>query len=350
MKRLPDEYAWRNLLFHLRAAERQAEVRRLLFDFDWILAKLRAVGSAAVLADYQSEPADPDCRLLASALTIAGASLTDPEQLPAQLVGRLERLPGSSFNLRSLLDTAGMHASTPALLPKRVFLPSITEGVHRVIQIDAPVQSGILSPDKVHLVIGLRNGTVQVWDWRRQDRVAILECGVGPIVQLVMIGERLAVGGCYDPNYPPPTTPVEVWNWTSRERLYSVAEDASSDNKDFAICLNGSLAVLTTGGMNSLIHLYDWTTNALLGIVNPELDRGTIGGSARGRPRDGLQQLPSLPEGQFGSHRRVDDRRAPLLRSHYRLHLGPTLLGGSAIRRGRGGCTCATRTAISRNS
>jgi WD40 repeat protein len=284
-KRLPDEYAWRNLLFHLRGAERQDEVRRLLFDFDWIQAKLRAVGPVAVIADYQSEPTDPDCRLLASAMTMAGTSLTDPEQLPAQLVGRLGRLSGTSAALRDLLDKAGRHASAPALLPKRVFLPSIAQGVHRVMQIGAPVLSGVLSRDKVHLLIGLSNGTVQIWDWRRQDRVATLECGVGPIFQLDMIGERLAVGGYYDHGtyYPRPTAPVEVWNWTARERLYSIAEDASGIEEGFAISLNGGLVAMTTGEMNNLIHLYDWTTNALLQVIDPEA-AGVMIGAQSNRP------------------------------------------------------------------
>jgi WD40 repeat protein len=285
-KRLPDKYAWRNLLFHLRAADRHSEARRLLFDFDWIHAKLRAVGPVAVLADYQREPADDsDRRLVASALTIAGASLMDPDQLPAQLVGRLERLSGSSATLRNLLEKARAHVSTRALLPKRVFLTSMAQDVHRTIQVGAPVLSGTLSRDKVHLVIGLRNGTVQIWDWRRQDRVATLECGVGPIFQLDMIGERLAVGGYYDrylgPHYPRPTTPVEVWNWTSRERLYSIAEDASGVEKGFAICLNGGLAALTTGETNNLIRLYDWTTNALPQVIDRELGTGKIGEGGR---------------------------------------------------------------------
>ena len=278
-KRLPDEYAWRNLLFHLRAAERPAEVRRLLFDFDWIHAKLRAVGAVAVLADYQSEPADPGCRLLASALTMAGPSLADPDQLPVQLLGRLWRLCGTNVSLRSLLETARTHASTPALLPKRVFLPSIAQGVHRTIQVGAPVFSGVLSRDKMYLLVGCGNGTVQIWDWRRQDRVATLECAVGPIFQLDIEGDRLAVGGYYDHwiSYPRPAAPVEVWNWTSRERLYSVAENAPGVEKGFAISLNGGLVALTTGEMNNVIHLYNWTTNALLHVVDPEADGARLG-------------------------------------------------------------------------
>jgi hypothetical protein len=49
---LPDDYAWRWVAYHLVEAGRKEDLRRLLFDFDWLQAKLYATDVTALIVDY----------------------------------------------------------------------------------------------------------------------------------------------------------------------------------------------------------------------------------------------------------------------------------------------------------
>ncbi len=273
---LPDDYSWKNLLHHLREAGRRDEALMLLFDFDWVHSKLTAAGPVPLIADYQSEPSNEECSRLAAALTLAGASLSDPAQLSAQLVGRLGHLEGTSEMAERLLSGARSYEGAPALLPVRVSLPSIAQGVHRTIRVGAPILSAAVSADGMHLLVGLAQGAVQVWDWRRRERVAAFECHVGSPIQLEIRGDRLAVGGYHDHwmNRAAPKGPIEVWNWRSPQQLYQVAADVEDAREGFSTALRDGIAAMTTGENNNLAADPVAAKDTLL-AMNAKLDRLT---------------------------------------------------------------------------
>jgi WD40 repeat protein len=284
LHRLPDVYAWRNLMYHLRAAGRHEVARRLLFDLGWIQAKLRATDPVSLVADYASQTEDADCRLVAAALTMAGLSIADPGQVPAQLVGRLQRFAPDSHFISALLSRAMEYDARPALLPVRVHLPSIDQGIHSTIQTAAPIMSAVVTRDGTSVIAGLANGTVQICDWRKQEFGPPIECGVGPIVSLAIHGDLLAVGGFRDLRYQfsGQTAPVEIWNWCSRERLRLLGGELPDGREGYATWLCDTLLAVTTGEMNNLIHLYDWTTGDPTGTIDPDQFGATAKGNRPG--------------------------------------------------------------------
>ena len=83
-------HAWRWLAFHMRGAHRASELRALLFDPDWLAAKLAATDVYALASDFDGGADDPPLRLLRDALRLAAPALSrEPQQLAQQLRMRL---------------------------------------------------------------------------------------------------------------------------------------------------------------------------------------------------------------------------------------------------------------------
>jgi hypothetical protein len=86
------KYAYHYLLRHLKDAGRQDELDRVLLDFDWMEAKLRAAGIQSLLADYPyigGLGALDAHRRIGRILATRSKLLTDhPRQLRAQILGR----------------------------------------------------------------------------------------------------------------------------------------------------------------------------------------------------------------------------------------------------------------------
>jgi hypothetical protein len=72
-------YGWRFLIRHLRGACRGGEADRILVDYAWIKAKLKAVGVQALFASYLPESEDEGARLVGRAIAL---SLPAPGESP----------------------------------------------------------------------------------------------------------------------------------------------------------------------------------------------------------------------------------------------------------------------------
>ena len=274
---LPDTYAWTYLIYHLQHLGRTDEIRRLLFDFDWIYKKLVATNVVALINDYASCSQGDDCHLVASAIKMSGAALTDTPQLAIQLMGRLQQFTGRLPPIKRLLDRAKAYDVEPMLMPRRVHLLSAESGVHSTLQAGAPILNAVLTPDGVYLLVGLLDGTVKIWDWRKAELLNTLKCNVGRIWSLAVQGELLAVGGYFDhwSNYPRPQVPVEVWNWRSGESLYPMCANIAEIQEGYSTHLRNNLVAVTTGASNNRIDLFDWVTQELAASVEADTgDRG----------------------------------------------------------------------------
>ena len=120
-----DGYVFEHLATHLAAAGQHEELQRLLIDFNWLWAKLRATNVNALLADYKADKelvTDPDLRLVQAAVRLSAHVLArDPTQLPGQLVGRL--LTYEQPVIQGLLTQVRVWHGRPWLCP---CFPSLT--------------------------------------------------------------------------------------------------------------------------------------------------------------------------------------------------------------------------------
>jgi WD40 repeat protein len=267
---LPDQYAWRFVGHHLRASNAGDHMRRLLFDFRWVHAKLSATDLLALVADYSVYPNDDDCDLLRSVLMMSANAIADPAQLATQLVGRLKRLVSTGGRLANLVNEASSWDERAALLPVRVDLPSVDVGVHRTLLAAAPILSSALTEENRRLVTGLADGRVQVWNWQTGELVTEFRCAVGPIFSLSVQDDLMAVGGYGDHwvRYKGAEAPIEVWNWRKPERIQSLGNDIADIAEGYAVTLDQGLAAITTGAMNCKVHVFDWPLGKLVNVFD----------------------------------------------------------------------------------
>jgi WD40 repeat protein len=94
-----DLYGWERLAYHLARAERNDELRSLLYNGTYLQEKITRLGTAALLTDFRLLPGDQEIDRMAGALRL-GAHVLDrePRQLENELVGRMMP-PPKLYNL-----------------------------------------------------------------------------------------------------------------------------------------------------------------------------------------------------------------------------------------------------------
>ena len=102
---LPNDYAWRWYAYHVQSSEDREWLESLLLDYAWLRAKLSALDGTALVADFTRLANEPDFGLIRSALTASSHALYDPQQLGAQLCGRLWSYRMSRPRIERLLSS-----------------------------------------------------------------------------------------------------------------------------------------------------------------------------------------------------------------------------------------------------
>jgi hypothetical protein len=112
----------RHLPGYLHDANRQEPLRQLLRDLGWLDIKLSKCGPHALLQDFDFAPVDEGLTLLARTIDMCRhIFVTDPSQLSAQLLGRLQ--PDKSPGLEKLLADCRNWTGAAQLKPLTNSLP-----------------------------------------------------------------------------------------------------------------------------------------------------------------------------------------------------------------------------------
>ncbi len=107
-----NDYGFRHLPGHLANSELFKTLREILFEFDWLYAKLETIDIHALIADYSFIPDDPGLCLVQDALRLSTHVLSeDKTQLGGQLLARL--LFHNSAEIQTML----------ANIPKTIIVP-----------------------------------------------------------------------------------------------------------------------------------------------------------------------------------------------------------------------------------
>ncbi len=162
---LPGEYAWRWLPWHLAQAERKPDLQRILWNPEWMQAKLRATEVNALIADYEYLKPSAEMDLIQGALRLSSHVLAaDAEQFAGQMVGRLLPHHGSPAIQRFTGEVAAVAPACwlrplhPALHPPGTALVRTLEG-H-----SAWVSGVAVTPDGKRAVSASKDHTLKVWD------------------------------------------------------------------------------------------------------------------------------------------------------------------------------------------
>ncbi|MDY7100799.1 MAG: TIR domain-containing protein [Actinomycetota bacterium] len=196
---LDTEYGWRWWAHHMVAAGRADELSGSMLTYHWLEQKLVHTDPQSILADL-SLLALPAASTLASAVRLSAGALTEnPDELAAQLVGRLDL--GNDPILDAITEAAErrngpcIHPRSPCLTPPGGPLVMSLRG-HA-----GTVRAVALSPDGHHTVTGADDDTVRVWDLRTGQQTQQLN-GHTDSVRAVAVTPTAAT-----PSPDHPTTP-----------------------------------------------------------------------------------------------------------------------------------------------
>ncbi len=157
-------YLWAHLADHLVEARQSDDLWQLAFDFNWLEARIGAGDIDLLLDDYAHLAPDASAGQVRQALQDAApALLADPDQLPAQLSGRL--LDSPLPNVHDLMRQVTHWRERPWLRPQRAVL-SPPGGLHeRVIDTaGALVRALDAAPDGRHALVGAADGRLTLWE------------------------------------------------------------------------------------------------------------------------------------------------------------------------------------------
>ena len=158
------------LPYHLVQADLRSQARALLLDFEWLQAKLHALGPAAVLADFAMFDDDAVLRSIEGTLRRMAVTLEkDDTELAGQLLARLSSY--SEPEIRRLLAQAAKWNGGAWLRPLTASLaPPHAPRTERFIG----VQAVAISPDLRQAITCSDEGIVKVWSFDSNSEVRTL--------------------------------------------------------------------------------------------------------------------------------------------------------------------------------
>jgi hypothetical protein len=151
------------LPWHLKEGGRATELRQLLFNFDWLQAKLEATVPNALIADYNYLGGEEEFRLIQSAIQLSAHVLArDHRQLAGQLIGRL--LDIGRTEIEALLKQAAEKAPMPWLRPLRASLSPPRDRFFFPYSHRGEMSSVAITPDGRRAISTSYHNTLHIWD------------------------------------------------------------------------------------------------------------------------------------------------------------------------------------------
>jgi WD40 repeat protein len=156
---------------------RKEDLRKLLFDFKWMQAKLDATDVNSLISDYDYLSDDSDLRLVQGAVRLSSNALArDSTQLAGQLLGRLQCFSKSDVNIQSMLEQACKWKGSPWLCPlESSLIPPGGPLVRTLEGHTGSVSAVAVTPDGRFAISASDDETLKVWDIEKGEIVHTLE-------------------------------------------------------------------------------------------------------------------------------------------------------------------------------
>ena len=237
-----ETYLWRHLATHLAAAGDRTELRRLLFDLDYLEGKLRTVGVNALLADYDVLGETGDARTVQEALRLSAHVLARDwggllgQVLAGQLLGRLGQAGEEGRRL-----VQGAADRTP-LRPRRVRMSRTGGPLIRTLEGHTSEVHAVAVLDEKRVVSASYDQTLRVWDVESGETIRTLEGHTSIVNAVAVLGERRVVSASFD-------STLRVWDLESGETIRSLEGHTSPV---LAVAVLGKRRVVSASSDNAL--------------------------------------------------------------------------------------------------
>jgi WD40 repeat protein len=175
-------YTLESLSGNIAAAGQPERLQQLLLSVPYLAAKVQSLGPVPLLADFDLLTAvrpdpGPESALafLREAVALsANAVVQDPQQFPAQLLGRL---PDDATELEPILAQIAPTARSAWMRPLTRGLNEVGEPLVRTLVVGSGVTSFAVSPETGTIVTGSEDGTVRLWDIRTGQQRKVCNSG-----------------------------------------------------------------------------------------------------------------------------------------------------------------------------
>jgi WD40 repeat protein/archaellum biogenesis ATPase FlaH len=222
-----DRYGLRYLATHLvdmaalekppiKARKYIERLHELLFNFDWLQAKLDATDVNALIADFDFLSNAPDLSLVQSAIRLSSHILAqDKTQLWNQLYGRLIQYHDSSA-IQTLFKVE------PKQTWIRLLTPSLNQPKSPLIQTfrghTALIKAIAITADNKKIISASYDKTIRIWDLRTGECLQILEGHRDEVSAVVIVPDRVpdrdkVISTSYDKT-------IRIWNIASGDCLH----------------------------------------------------------------------------------------------------------------------------------
>ncbi|MCB8980698.1 MAG: hypothetical protein H6657_25080 [Ardenticatenaceae bacterium] len=272
---LPDDgYTYHYLLWHMGEAGQQNKLEQVLFNFDWLDAKLQANNILNLINDFdlrQKTEGQSQLDLLRHALQLsAGVLAVDKNQLASQLYGRLSGLgkPWEPFVGATQQQKLSLRLQTqsPSLTPPGgsliYTLIGHSEGVDNLLLIG---DSCLITSCSGH---ESRDNTVRVWDINTGALLRSLTGHTAGVSNLLLIDDNHLLSSCGWGN----DHTMKVWDIETGRLLHSLeGHTAGVDN----------MIITDTGRLISSCHATTLGDNT---VKIWDIETGTMLFSLEGHP------------------------------------------------------------------
>jgi WD40 repeat protein len=201
-------YALETLPGHLAESVQGERLHQLLTDFDFIEAKLDAVGVQALIEDYDlarvsdvllSEGQGESLKLIQGAIRKSAHVLEwDKTQLAGQLLGRL--LDFEMPEIQGMLEQAKQWKDSPWLRPLKTNLERPGEGCLRtLIGHTSYVNAVAIAPNGKTAISGSSDETLKIWDIERGIELRTLTGHTSEVNAVAIAPDgKTAISASYD--------------------------------------------------------------------------------------------------------------------------------------------------------
>lgn len=253
-----DKYALQYLSTHLVEAGKRKNLRHLLFNFEWIQAKLESTDVNSIIRDYNFFLEDTVLQQIAGAIRLSAQVLAyDKRQLQSQLYGRLmlNKLPEIKKLLGDIILSLGgdiwLKPSIPTLIqPVGPLIQTLTG--HK-----ETINSVAVSSNEKYVISASDDKTLMIWDIESRLSIGVLNGHTGPVASVLSIPGSNHVISISEDDHT-----MRVWDLDSKSELFPPIE---ASLMAIAISPNGKYAY-TLSRWNEFINIWDLTNRKLFKV------------------------------------------------------------------------------------
>jgi len=253
-----DSYFYQHLAYHLLHSGRKEELKRLLLDYRWLLARLEKTDVTSLISDYDLLPEDEELGLLQHCLRLSSHVLfRDSKELSGQLLGRMQGmdLPG----IRDLMQQAGAGEGHSWLRPITSSL--IAPGgplIRSLIGHAGGINAVALTSDGCRAVSASNDQTLKVWDIESGKLIGTLEGHAAGVNSVALTSDgRRAVSASNDQT-------LKVWDIESGKLLRTLEGHADWVN---AVALTSDGCRAVSASDDKTLKVWDIESGKLIGTL-----------------------------------------------------------------------------------